>query len=78
MRQGGHQPRVPTKTDRSAAKQPASQSLAISLGNLSHQFGPGHVDGSVNSSGLRSGIVLQDFYHQRRVVRENNPRLHHA
>jgi predicted unusual protein kinase regulating ubiquinone biosynthesis (AarF/ABC1/UbiB family) len=48
------------------------------MGNLANKFGPAHIHGSVDLAGLRSRIVLEDFHHQCRVVRENDARLQHA
>ena len=47
-------------------------------GQFGHKLGPAHVHGSVDLAGLRSRIVLEDFHHQGRIVRENDTRLQHA
>ena len=56
----------------------AAELFSVGLGNLANQPGPAHVHGSVSLTRLRSRIVLEDFHHQGRVVRENDARLQHA
>src|SRR5579862_6907256 len=56
----------------------ADELLSVGLCNLANKLGPAHVHGSVNLTGLRSPIVLEDFHHQGRIVGENDARLQHA
>src|SRR6185437_14314043 len=55
-----------------------SCSLPVRLGDLANELGPGHVHGPVDLAGLRPRIVLEDFNHQSRVVRENYASLLHS
>src|SRR5262249_44332381 len=52
--------------------------LAVRLSDLANEFGPAHVNRSVDFDGFRPCIVPQDFHHQRRIVREDDARLQHA
>src|SRR2546428_13138585 len=65
----------PTRNDRRLAYYCL---LPVGLGDLTHELGPRHVHGPVDLAGLWSPIVLQDFHHQGRVVRDNNTSLKHA
>src|ERR1700688_1815485 len=56
----------------------AEELLSVGVGNLANKLGPAHVHGSINLTGLRSPIVLEDFHHQSRIVGENDARLQHA
>ena len=49
--------------------------LPVGVGNLAYELGPGHIHGTVDRAGLGSRIVLEDFHHQGRVVRENDADL---
>src|SRR5439155_25781058 len=61
-----------------AFKAATDHSLAVGLGDLADELCPGHVDGLVDLAGLRSRIVLEDFHHQGRVVRDDDACLQHA
>src|SRR5689334_20853150 len=52
--------------------------LAVRLRHLAHKLRPRHVHGSVDLAGLWPRVVLEDFHHQGRIIRDNNPRLKHA
>src|SRR5260370_30215046 len=52
--------------------------LSVGVGDLADKLGPGHVHGSVDLASFRSPIVLEDFHHQGRVVRDYDARLKHA
>ena len=56
----------------------ALHSLTVSLRDLPHELGPGHVHGAVDDPRLRPRIVLEDFNHQRGVVGEYYAGLQHA
>jgi hypothetical protein len=49
--------------------------LSVGLGDLADKLGPAHVHGPIDLAGLRSRIVLEDFHHQGRIVRDNDARL---
>ncbi len=55
---------------------PADELFSVSLRDLANKRSPTH--GSVNLASLRLRIVLEDFPHQSRIVRENDARLEHA
>ena len=54
---------------------PAGWLLSVGLGDLADELSPGHIHGPVHLAGLWPRIVLEDFHHQGRVVRDNNARL---
>ena len=49
--------------------------LSVGVGDLADKLGPAHVHGPVDLAGFRSRIVLEDFHHQGRVVRDDDARL---
>src|SRR5260370_22444316 len=50
----------------------------VRLGDLAHEFGPGHIHCLIDRAGFRSRIVLEDFHHQSSIVRKNYTCLQHA
>ena len=56
----------------------ASRLLTVGVGDLADKLGPGHVHGPVHLPGLRSRIILENFYHQSCVVGQNDTGLQHA
>src|SRR6266436_10428356 len=55
-----------------------SQRLSpVRLGDLAHEFGPGHIHCLIDRAGFRSRIVLEDFHHQSCIVRKNYTCLQH-
>src|SRR5262245_8607529 len=56
----------------------ADHLLSVGLGNLTHELGPRHVDSGVDLAGLGPRVVLEDFHHQGRVVRDNHAGLKQA
>jgi hypothetical protein len=49
--------------------------LSVRLGDLADKLGPTHVHRPVNFSGFRARIVLENFHHQGRVVRDDDAGL---
>ena len=49
--------------------------LSVGVCDLADKLGPGHVHGSADLARFPSPIVLEDFHHQGRVVRDYNARL---
>src|SRR5262245_19487510 len=56
----------------------SSSLLSVGLGDLADKFGPRHVHGPIDLAGLWPRVVLEDFHHQGRVIRDNNTGLKHA
>jgi len=53
----------------------AGRLLSVGVGDLADKLGPTHVHGPVNFAGFRSRIILENFHHQGRVVRDNDASL---
>jgi len=54
---------------------PAGCLLSVGLSDLTDKLGPAHVHGAIDLAGLGSPVILEDFHHQGRVVRDDDARL---
>src|SRR5207249_7181769 len=55
-----------------------SRLLAIGLRDLADERSPRHVESAVNRAGQRTGVVLENLDHERRVVGEDHSGLLHT
>jgi hypothetical protein len=53
----------------------AGRLLSVGVGDLADKLDPSHVHGPVDLAGFRSRIILENFHHQGRVVRDDDARL---
>ena len=68
-------PAVQLEDNRLGIGHPAGRLLSVSVGDLPDKLGPSHVHGPVDLAGFRSRVILENFHHQGRVVRDDDARL---
>src|ERR1700720_2915029 len=52
--------------------------FGVSLRDLTDQLRPGHVDRTVDGTGLQSRVVFQNFDHQACIIRNDHAGLQHG
>jgi hypothetical protein len=49
----------------------AGRLISVGVGDVADKLSPGHVQGSVDPAGFGPPVVLEDFHHQGRVIRDD-------
>jgi hypothetical protein len=59
-------------------RRPPPSLFSVRFGDLTDKRGPLHIERSIKSARFGTAIVLQNFHHERGIIRDDDPCLLHT